>query len=47
MEHASIILLFFSWMKANIAELWKSKVGLVKILCETKEFVVLPVLKSF
>ena len=48
MEHASIILLLFLlWMKANTAEFWKSKVCLVKMLWETKEFVVLPVLKSF
>ena len=48
MKHASvIILLFLLWMKANTAEFWKSKVWLVKTLWEIKEFVVLPVLKSF
>ena len=38
---------FLSWMKANMAEFWKSKVWLVKMLWETKEFVVLLVIKSF
>ena len=48
MEHASVILcLFLSWMKLNVAEFRKSREWLVKILRETKEFVVTPVLKSF
>ena len=43
MEQGSIIILFLSWMKANMAEFWKSKVWLVK----TKDFVMLLVLESF
>ena len=39
-EHASVILnLSLSWMIENMAEFWKSKVWLVEILWETKEFV--------
>ena len=45
MENASIILrLFLSSMKTNMSEFWKSKVWLVKILWEIKEFVVLSML---
>ena len=38
MEHVTIILrLSLSWMKVNMAEFWKSKVWLFKILWETKK----------
>ena len=47
-ERALIILrLFLSRIKANRAAFWKSKVWLVIIFWEIKEFVVLPVVKSF